>query len=287
LAMRYVDARHPKTGLGASNFNTRPDHRMERQFPQFNGRFTEATVTDIYGCRYTYCAISQLRLGEALGEKGGDFVRWAVEDLAARASHGYDEKDNSFCAMLIDGTRLSPADRKKDGYVKADWLRKRTAHSRYFLAYALAYRLSRKALMWRMVRSIGRGLGLGDLGAAPGEPGQVNLRTTSSDPLVIFGLLELGEATGRKEYLALAGRVADNVLAARFHKGFFVASANHVNARFDDPAGLALLHVRAAMLDLPKGPPAYWGGSGYFHCPHDGRGRTYDNSVFYTQRRSR
>jgi pectate lyase len=285
LASRYVEARHPETGLGASNFSVLESHRMENQFPQFEGRFTEATVTDIYGARYTYCAICQLRLGEALGDKGKEFLRWGFEDLTARAKHGYEEESNSFWAMLIDGTRLSPADRKKDGYVTTEWLQKRAANSAHFLAYALAYKLTRDDLMRRMTSSIARGLGLGELLPESGRV-KVNTDTASGDPVLIFGLLELHAATREKAYLDLARRIADNAIATRVRKGFFVESRDHLCARLDDPTPLALLHLGAVVLGLPQRPPTYWHGRGYFHCPFDGEGRTYDNSVFGALRRS-
>jgi len=259
--------------------------RPSPQFAHFDGRFTEATVTDLYGARYTYCAISLLRLGETLGDKRKEFLQWGIEDLTACAKHTYDPETHSFWPTLIDGTKLSPEDRRKDGYVAVRWLRKRPADGRHFLAYALAYRLSGDKLMWRMTRSIGQALGLGDLGEAPGNAASVDLGTKANDPLVLFGLLELHEATGEKAILDLARQVADSALAARFHKGLFVESRDHLFARFDDPTPLALLHLRAALLGLKERPPAYWGGRGYFHCPHDGHGRTYDVRVIYPRRR--
>jgi pectate lyase len=285
LARRYVDVRHPVTGLGASNFSIIEPDRMTRQFPQFEGRFTEATITDIYGDRNTYCAAGQLRLGETLGPKGEEFAKWAVEDLTARATHGYDDETNSFRAMLIDGTELSPADRKQDGYVTVKWLESRTADSRYFFAYSLSYKLSKDELMWTMVRKIGRGLGLGDLGPDPRTPAETSPASSVDDPLLIFSLLELWEATDSPAYLELAQKIADNALANRFHKGFFVQSGEHVYAKFDDPLPLALLHLRAALLGLPDKPPTYWMGRGYFHCPYDGVGRTYDHQVIYPRLR--
>jgi pectate lyase len=187
--------------------------------------------------------------------------------------------------MLIDGAKLSPADRKQGGYVEVRWLEKRPADSRHFFAYALAYKLSKKDLMWEMARKIGRGLDLGDLGVRPGASVTLNEATSANDPLLILGLLELWDATKEKTYLDLAKKVADNALGTRFHNGFFVESKDHINAKFDDPLPLALLHVRAAVLDLPQKPPAYWLGRGYLHCPYDGKGRTYDREVIYSRRR--
>jgi pectate lyase len=283
LAKRYVEARHPETGLGPANFTVVESHRMENQFPQFGGRFTEATVTDIYGDRYRNCAICQLRLGEVFGANAREFLQWAIEDLTARANNGYDEQMNTFAATLIDGTELSPEDIIYPGYVKQRWLEKRKADGEHFLAYALAYKLSRDDLMWRMTRTIGRGLDLGEFGAVPGKPGLPNHQTRVSDPLLIFGLLELYDATGEEAYLKLAVRLGDNVLESRFDKGFFVKSKNHVFAKFDDPTSLALLHLYAAILNLPTRPPEFWASKPYFHCRYDGKGRTYDNHEIYGQ----
>jgi pectate lyase len=279
LAKRYVDARHTVTGLGSENFSVTPDHRMEKQFPQFGGRFSEATVTDLYGARYTFCAACQLGLSEVLGANGKEFLQWAIEDLSARANHGYDEETNSFWAMLIDGTKLSPADRLQDGYVKVEWLQKRPADGRHIYAYALAFRLTGDPVMWQMTRMIGRGLGLGDFSGA------VDLHTACDDPFIIFALLELHQATGVSAYLDLARRVAGNAMEKQFHNGFFVASKDHVISKFDDPLPLALLHLRAAERGLDKKPPAFWLSRGYFHCSYDGVGRTYDRMVVYPRLR--
>lgn len=285
LAQRYMDARHPQTKLGAENFSDPESRRVEKQFPEFGGRFTEATVVDLYGSRYTYCAACLLRLGETLGPKGRKFLQWGLEDLAARAKYGYDEETNSFWAMLIDGTKLSPEDRKHEGYIETRWLEKRKANSGYFFAYALAYKLSKDKLMWDMVRKIGRGLGLGDLGEEGGRNASVNMSTTEDDPVLIFALLELWEGTKSRTFLDLAQKIADNALENRVTNGFFVASKNHVNAKFDDPLPLALLHLRAAILGTTNKPPTYWLSRGYLHCPYDGKGRTYDHAVIYSRLR--
>jgi len=285
LMGHFMEARHPETGLGAANFTTLKECRMAQQFPQFGGRFTEATVTDIYGVRYTHTAACMLQMGQELGSRGTRFVQWALEDLTARAKHGYDEATNTFTAMLIDGTPLSPADRINDGYVEARWLSPKVADSCYFYAYALAYRVSKDALMWRMTRSIGKGLGVGDIGEKPGAG--VAMTTTLSDPLILMGALELWRGSGEQAYLKLAERVGDNALKARFQKGFVVQSPDHVNCKFDDALPLALLHLHSALngVDESRRPPAFWMSQGFFHCPYDGVGRTYDNQVIYSRLR--
>jgi len=287
MAQRYADVRHPVTGLGADNYSIIEPDRMTRQFgPEFGDRFTEATVTSLYGNRYNRSAICQLKLSERLGPAGEEFKRWAVEDLAAYAKHAYDAGDNSFWATLIDGTKLTPADRKRDGYVEVRWLEKRPADGLHFWAYALAYKLSREPLMWQTARSIGRGIGLGDIGATPDtRPGPVR-QASCTDVHAIFGLLELCAVTGRDEYLALASKVGDNVLAKEFHKGFFVADRDHVFCSFDTVTPLALLYLHVAGHKSPVRLPLYVAGRGYFHCPYEGAGRTYDHRVIYTMVRT-
>jgi len=286
LAKRYVDIRHPVTGLGASNFTVKTSHRMEKQFPQFKGRLTETTITDVYAMRYSVCATCQLNLAEILGDKGREFLQWGIEDLTARAMHGYDLKTNSFSAMLIDGTPLSPADRIHDGYVTERWLSPRVADERYFYAYTLAYKLSKKELMWQMVRAIGHGLGLGDLGSKPGQTEKINYRTLNYNPVVILGLIQLYDATGNNAYLEVAKQVANHALRIRMQNGFFVEGQKVLFSPFDDCTSLALLHLRAALLDLPR-PPAYRGGSALYHGYYDGKGRTYDKFVIYRRFRDK
>ena len=121
---------------------------------------------------------------------------------------------------------------------------------------------------------------------SPGKPGSLNHQTQVSDPLLIFGLLELYDATDEDAYLELAVRLGDNALESRFDKGFFVQSKNHVFAKFDDPTSLALLHLHAALLDLPTQPPKFWASKPYFHCGYDGKSRTYDNHEIYGQLRN-
>ena len=64
-------SRHPVTGLGADNYSIIEPDRMTRQFgAEFGDRFTEATVTSLYGNRYNRSAICQLKLCRATGDAG-------------------------------------------------------------------------------------------------------------------------------------------------------------------------------------------------------------------------
>jgi pectate lyase len=113
----------------------------------------------------------------------------------------------------------------------------------------------------------------------------VNTNTSCADPLALFGLLEILRISKNDAYLELARRIGDNIVAARFHKGFFVPDAKRVNACFYALEPLALLALEAHLRGMPDVVPAYAGGRGYIHGPHDGLGRTYDRQAIWSQTR--
>jgi 6-phosphogluconolactonase len=282
MAGRYADVCDARTGLGADNYSIIEPDRMTRQFgAEFGNRFTEASVTSLYTVRYTRAALCQLKLAEWLGPEGEEFRKWAVADLAAYARHAYDPADHSFRATLIDGTVLSPADRKRDGYVELRWLEKRPVTATNLWAYALAWRLTGDETMWHMVREIGTALGLGDL-AAPAA-GTAASGRVSEDPETILALLELHGKAGGRHYLDIAVRVADRMIEHQFRQGFFVPGGQHLFARVDALAPLALLHLEAALHASRARIPEAVGGKAYFHCPFDGLGRTRDNDAIYAR----
>lgn len=281
LAGRYAEVRDPNTRLGADNYNIFHNHRIRRQFEaQFGDRFTEASITSLYGTRYGPGAVCFLKLAERLGPAGDAFRTWVVEDLAAYAKHAYDPQDGRFWVTLIDGTRLKPEDCQQPGYITPGNLAKRAPGPFNFWAYALAYKLTGDAGMWEMARQIGLELDLGDLGETPGGPARLNLQTTAADPHLIFAILDLHSAMRESACLALATRIADNLVARQFHKGFFLPSADHLFAKFDDATPLALLYLEAALRDPPVVLPPYCGGRSFFHCDYEGQGRTYDGFVY-------
>jgi pectate lyase len=226
-----------------------------------------------------------MKVAERLGQEGEVFARWAAEDLAAFAKYSYDPQDNSFRPLINDGTPLSPADRKRDGYVSERWLSKRPAEGIHFWVYALGYRVSGDALLWRTARRIGKGLGLGDI-VSPGRDPRLDPDTTTADVDIIFGLLDLHEATGSAAFLDAARHIGDNLLEKEFHKGFFVADKDHLFTKIDTITPLALLHLHAALRGLSIELPEYAASKSYFHCPFDGAGRTYDNNAIYTRVRA-
>ena len=75
-------------------------------------------------------------------------------------------------------------------------------------------------------------------------------------------------------------RRVQNELTAWNH---FVRSKKHVFAKFDAVEPLVLLHLYAVENGIKDRVPIDWPTSSFFHCPYDGVGRTYDNSVIYSK----
>jgi len=295
LAGRYAETRSPETGLSGYQYSRLAQDRAEAQFAdveRLKGHLVlEGTILTTAGrMRYGMMGIVQLKLSEMLGEEGASFRRWALEDLRAYGRHAYNPEDNTFSAMLTDGTKLSRADIQKEGYYgkpgKSAKLDPRPADGLFFWAYAMAYRISGDPFMRDTARSIARGEGLGDVGQASDAAPELDMGTLCSDPYDLLGCIELYRSTGRTEFSAMARRIGDNILEQRFCKGFFVPSKDHLYARFDAVEPLALLTLAAMIQGRPEAVPEVWPGQSYFHCPYDGVGRTRDIDVIYAKLRS-
>lgn len=307
LAEQYVKARHPKTGLGVYQYSkprrvqqppaTGPLPTMssygDRAENQFGAQFGEVaregylltSPDSIYGNN----AILQLQLAELLGEEGSELLTWTQQGLRACAQHIYNPETNTVRPLWADGTDLTDYVVKRDGYFgKAGTVfRARQASTLLFWSYALGHRLTDDSELWETARSIARGHGLGDLGSAPGQDVRVHLETDNSDPIALFGVLEVWHSADAPAYRELARRIGDNMVAQRFHQGYFLPSANHVNANFNALEPLALLSLEAMLRGTPQAVPRYNGGRGYIHGPHDGLGRTTDATAIWSRTRPR
>ncbi|MGI5820267.1 MAG: pectate lyase [Armatimonadota bacterium] len=289
MARQYVNARHPETGLGVYQFSQLQDgrDRAKVQFgPEFGDVALEGWMIRSAGSIYGTNARVQLQLAERLGDDGEEFIKWTVDGLRAWAEYGYDAENDVNRVMWADGTDLTGYELKRDGYY-GDEGRTLTAGSsspELVESYTLGYRLSDDETLWDTARAMARHRGIGDIGSAPGVEVDLNLETDNSDPVMLYAVLEICRSSDHPDYRALAVRIGDNIIEQRFHNGFFMASADHINARVSALEPLALLALEAVLRGEPELAPNR-GGAGFFHGPHDGRGRTYDNTVLWNARR--
>ncbi len=305
LAQQYVKARHPKTGLGAYQYS-KPRRRRQppsdgplptsssygdRAENQFGAEFGPVaregwmlrSADSIYGVQ----AVAELQLAEMLGPEGKELAQWTRDGLRACAKRLYDPETNLVRPAWADGTDLTGHVIQRNGYYgKAGTVfRAGRASSMMLWSYVLGHRITGDPLLWETARSIGRAHGLGDLGSQPGKEAQVNLKTDNADPVALIAVLELCGTGEWPAYRELACRIGDNIVRQRFHRGFFLPSARHVNARFDALEPLALLSLEAVLRGKPEAVPRYRGGRAYIHGPHDGLGRTTDATAIWSRTR--
>jgi pectate lyase len=288
LAEQYVRARHPKTGLGAYQFSKPIRHKQPPDgpltgllaFSDYGDRAENQFGKDFPGVAlegwelfngsgvYTVPALMQLELAERLGDKGKEFADWTLSGLYAYAKYGYNCSDNTFRPMWADGTDLTGYAFTRTGYYGPEGhiLKPSKADELYLFTYSRALRFSKHTICWRyfldrdtsIIRSIWRGLGLGDPGTQHSK--DINWGTDNSSPYVIFALLEWYKVWGDKGTLRLAQKVADNLLARSFHNGFFVSDEKNTIAEFDAIEPLALLALDAALKGEPEKVPVFSGG---------------------------
>jgi len=281
LLRRYDEMRDDRTGLGGYQFNHRDPCRVRMSFKKPLRAREDVNETTVVtrggiGTRYGRAAITWLNLYEALGaEHGQDFLNMAVKDLTALAEHAYDETDHSFVPVLLDGTKLSPADAMEGvGYCQPRKLERVPANGLMFLAYALAYRVTRSELFRQMVCSLAVGMGWRralDAGTPRGDspidfskvdlissPSQDNRANPNlNDACALFGLLELYKATGQSAYLGSATHLGKRLAKTCLVDGFFATDAEGTDGptKIDNTLPLALLHLSAAVegkdIDLP------------------------------------
>ncbi|MHC4596120.1 MAG: ankyrin repeat domain-containing protein [Planctomycetota bacterium] len=292
LAKRYVDTRHPKTGISAFLYNGnwhRPGTELKEHFVDPH---TDLFPYDFFEQRAFYYPekthahpwVSFLLVGEMLEEKGKEFTQWALEELTTWGKVSYRRKDNVFIPMLTDGTSL-------EGYVfkqhnalcpKGTVVQLYTADLVFFWAYTLAYRTTGDRFMWKMARDIGLGNGLGDIGENPKHKPKLCVDTNCSDVFGLIGLLELYNKTSNPELLQIARRIGDNILQDHSFKGFFVTSKKHIYTRLDCFEPLALLHLVATMKSESVSVPRVWPSCPLFVPPYRYKQKPTDRQIIYS-----
>lgn len=278
LTKRFLDTRHPNTGITAHIYNNSWLQLGEDMKEHFTDPYTTVFPWQFYEYRYLYFPenvlahpwISILLVGEMLGEDGNEFTQWALEELTAWGKASYRKQDNSFIPMLTDGTSL-------EGYVWKDGpgnstglnvIKPYPADLSFFWAYSAAYRTTGNEFMWEMLRDIALGNDFGDIGKTSAQMPKLRVDTTCSDVYGLLGFLELYNKTNKSEFLQIARRIGDNIVENQFYKGFFVLSKKHIYTRFDCYEPLALLHLYAAIKSEPNSVPRVWPSMPLFVPPY-------------------
>lgn len=300
LAEQYVLPRDKKTGLGVYQFtqalkraettddsdtNSKYGDRAQRQFgPEFGADALEGNMMlkGRTSTLYSENALMQLALAKSLGRDGDDIKKWTLDGLKAFARYAYDAQTNTFRPMLANGSDLSGYTLKRDGYYgkKGTVLKPYPAGNEFLLSYARAWTLEPDAEMWKVARGIAHSEGLGDIGEPGGKNSKLDLNTRNSEPYAIFALIDLWQSTGDKGYLALADKVANNIIASKQLNGFFIDDEQYIYANIDNIAPYALLALEAAMRGKPDAVASFLNGAGFT----EGAYLLADGSVRYSTR---
>lgn len=298
LIKRFVDTRHPATGMTKYMYNKLPfkvweddstDHFADKRSFIFPSRIFAEVRKEYYPESVVpHQWMSVLLVGDMLGERGRDFVRWATEELTAWGKASYRRQDNSFIPIVTDGTNVDGYVLKEDCPIgdKGDVAAPVFADLAFFWAYATAYRITGDEFMWQMARDICSGNEFGDIGEDPGKTPEVKLNTICSDVYGLLGFLELYAKTREPDLLSVARRIADNILEAKFHKGFFVPSQNHIYTRHDSFEPLALLYLVATIESRSESVPRVWPSSPLFVPPYRYKREGVDRRIIYTLTKS-
>ncbi|MFZ2148625.1 MAG: ankyrin repeat domain-containing protein [Sedimentisphaerales bacterium] len=311
LAYRYVETRDPRAGISGHRYTRKEPDEAQYQFGEdFEGRLIpqyrlllvppvpglgdpdikESILGYLIitpGIEYSITTgpwVSSMILGDILGNDGGDFIKWGLEELTALGKVAYRQQNNAWIPMFNDGTSLEGYVCKKDGAFGWRGLEFKAipAVSMDFWAYALTYRITCDQFMWRMTRNIASGHDLGDIGITPESHHQLKTATDCWQPFTLLGFLELYKKTGNQAFLQIAQSIGDNLLAHRFHKGFFMPSDRHIYTKFDAIEPLALLHLHVALKASSTAVPIVWPSRSIFDAPYRHRRLAMDNSLIYT-----
>ena len=265
LVSRYDQIRHPRTGLGAYQFNHREPCRVRESFkPPLGDRpdVNEATVltSGTIVTRGQRAALTFLNLYSQLAEdRGRAFLDVALRDLRALWEHSWDAASGCFHPVLYDGQRLREQDSEQRGYCPPAKLVKVPADGGALLTWARACRVTGDEDLLEMAAALAGAMGwTGDGGPVPlPAPGE-----KLPDPVsAVFGLLDLHEATGEPAYLEAAASLGQALAAERTRDGLLAEDPSAAGAASQDNVlALALLHCAAARDGRRHLVPPYYPG---------------------------
>ncbi len=303
LATQYNLARNPVTGLPVYQFsqprqrdttdddldtNSKYGDRAKRQFERDYGAVAlegNALFKNISPIMIDSININ-LYIGKTFNDQ--DLIDWAIDTIKCYYKYALVYDNNNIMKLLPmwnDGQSMYGYQFTKDGYygnigTTVNYI---STSSEYLLPMVRAFSLSDQDNdLWELIREFAKGLGYGDLGDINGNgieliDNPVDLATQK--PLAssygVMSLVELYNHTGRNEYLAMARKIADNIVTLKFNRGYFVKSIEYRYCRINDNEALSLIYLDAVINGKYDEMPVYLADTGYVH------GDFYDYSQEY------
>jgi hypothetical protein len=270
--------------------------RVARQFRDFGPIARESNVQ--WKNTQAIYVDNILMLLEAADRYGvEEYVDWARGYLEGYLDYGYIRINgtNKIIPMFNDGTVTYGYVVPEVGYygpsnMRLDYVEMPTTYLLPILRTILATEEPENQVkLWTYFREIAHTFGLGDVGPLGGNAPALDLDTAIDDPFALMAMVELYQATGNPEYLESARTIGNNIVKAKFRRGFFVESEIMLYSRLDQPETLALLILDGVLRGInPERMPYYLADSGYIHgylLSEDGvtEDRNYSQTVIYTK----
>ena len=290
LAGLYQKARDPNTHLGVYQFSnvkkledestarsperrymSKYGDRAARQIGTLDGfEVTEKSLLFVGQAHAVYAkhSLMQLHLASLKQEESTPYIDWTTTGLKAFAKYAYVPDSNHFKPLLTNGRDMTGYKLLRDGYFGKSGTeigQQYQATGDFLLAYVRAYCAASDAELWSVIRSMAKGLGVGDVGDGAGNEIAIDVKRSCEDPAILFALIDLYKKTGSTEYLEGARIVGDNITADKFRSGFFVNSRSAKYANIDAIEPLALLALEAAIRGKSVLVPEYIGSTGFIH----------------------
>jgi pectate lyase len=300
----YEKARHPVTGYPASLF-TLPKKSLElpenwetmhnEDFYSSLGDRANLQMGDDFGdeAREGWMSntgmvadrgINHFAIYDMLGEDASLYKDISLKSLTAIAKYQYEFEGNKIKPILANGYDLRNYTLNKNGYYGAKGKSFSAANAPLTLitSFALGYKHSKDETFWSIARNAGQYNDLGDLGRLPGVETDINFATTCYQPEIMFGIMELYNATGNEEYLKLAKAIGNNLYIEGFINGFYMKpNGTHytrawqytrTRAKFDDYDFFAQLTLEGIIRGESDKVPVYNAGFGENQDTYDGGG---------------
>lgn len=291
MLQKYIDTVHPVTGLSGAQYGEMDGgDRFKLQYPELGDIARERNFINKQKIR-TIAGYDPLYLID-YAERTGDeeVMNFIIRSAEGTAKYVYDTETNKFkTPMWSDGTDHRGYVIQHTGYHGvAGKVMSSAGENPYPVIVQGCVRTSLATgndVIWQMVRDMADDVyELGDIGTKPGENVNLNMNCSRADHELAFALLDLYENTGVRDYLTLAEKIGDNMIANYNKLAEGRSDISYMPIAREDM--VALLRIEAVVRGVPDAVDDGIIASSGTEFDFDGWGRSSENRVFFALKRT-